>query len=313
MPSGMKSAAASAKGSVRSVDALARAAREGRLPHSILLHGDDIPSLRDAAMQVAGLQLGVTEAAGHVDLRELRPSGKMRFIRVEHTLEVVRFANHSSYSGRKAIVVHEAERMNGESANAFLKTLEEPPAGTGIILYTAHPYRILPTILSRCMRFAVGGRAVAIAEPAWRDWSADFSRLLESVTAPTRPTLSIITAYGLLARFESVHKLLVERALAADPVPDFAEIDDADDREDMQTAHTSRIERSVRAGMLAEMEDALRLFARGQPSRSRAVADALVAIEQASYRADRLNVPALLAVESALLILLRALARTVQT
>lgn len=313
MPSGMKSAAASAKGAARSVDALARAAREGRLPHSILLHGDDIPSLRDAAMQVAGLQLGVTEAAGHVDLRELRPSGKMRFIRVEHTLEVVRFANHSSYSGRKAIVVHEAERMNGESANAFLKTLEEPPAGTGIILYTAHPYRILPTILSRCMRFSVGGRALAIAEPAWRDWSADFSRLLESVTAPTRPTLSIITAYGLLARFESVHKLLVERALAADPVPDFAEIDDADDREDMQAAHTSRIERSVRAGMLAEMEDALRLFARGQPSRSRAVADALAAIEQASYRADRLNVPAVLAVESALLILLRTLARTVQT
>jgi len=309
----MKSAAASAEGVGRSMDALARAAREGRLPHSILLHGDDIPSLRRAAMQVAGLQLGVAEAAGHVDLRELRPSGKMRLIRVDHTLEVVRFANHSSHTGRKAIVVHEAERMNGESANAFLKTLEEPAPGTGIILYTAHPYRILPTILSRCMRFGVGGRAVAIAEPAWRDWTADFARLLETVVAPTRPTLSVISAYGLLARFESVHKLLVERALEADPVPDFAEIDDADDREDMQAAHTSRIERSVRAGMLAEMEDALRLFARGNSGRARAVTDAIAAIEQASHRADRLNVPALLAVEAALLILLRALARTAQT
>ena len=291
------------------MDALARAAREGRLPHSILLHGDDVLSLRRAAMTVAGLQLGVADAAGHVDLRELRPSGKMRLIRVEPTLEVVRFANHSSHSGRKAIVVHEAERMNGESANAFLKTLEEPAAGTGIILYTAHPYRVLPTILSRCMRFGVGGRAVGIAEPAWRDWSGDFGRLLEAVGSPGRPTLSVVSAYGLLARFDAVHKLLVERALAADPVPDFAEVDDADEREDMQAAHLSRIERSVRAGMLAEMEDVLRVFARAKPRRARVVTEAL----QASYRADRLNVPALLAVEAALLILLRSLARSAQT
>ena len=90
-------------------------------------------------------------------------------------------------------------------------------------------------------------------------------------------------------------------------------VDDPDDREDMQAAHTSRIERSVRAGMLAEMEDALRLFARGNSGRARAVTDAIAASEQASHRADRLNVPALLAVEAALLILLRALARTAQT
>lgn len=312
-PFGMKSSGVSAEAAGRLSDALARAAREGRLPHTILLHGDDLVALRCAALGVAALQLGVSDAAGHVDLRELRPSGKMRLIRIEHTLEMVRFANHSSHSGRKAIVVHEADRLNDESANAFLKTLEEPAPGTAIILYTAFPYRILPTILSRCMRFGVAGRPIAIADPAWRAWLVDFGRLLESVAVPPRPTLSVVSAYGLLARFEGAHKVLVERALADDPVPDFAEVDDPDDRENLQSAHQSRIERSVRAAMLAEMEDALRVFARGRPGRARAVTDALAALEEASHRAHRLNAPALLAVEAALLTLLRVLARSAQT
>lgn len=283
------------------------------MPHTILLHGDDLVSLRRAALEAAALQLGVADATGHVDLRELRPSGKMRFIRIDHTLEMVRFANHSSHSGRKAIVVHEADRLNGESANAFLKTLEEPAPGTGIILYTTSPYRILPTILSRCMRFGVAGRSAAIADPAWRDWLADFGRLLESVSAPGRPTLAVVSAYGLLARFEGAHKALVDRALADDPVPDFAEIDDPEERDDLQAAHLSRVERSVRSAMLAEMADALRVFARARPRRSRTVTDALAALEEASHRAHRLNVPALLAVEAAMLGLLRSLARSAQT
>lgn len=283
------------------------------MPHSILLHGNDLVALRRAALDAAALQLGVKDATGHVDLRELRPSGKMRLIRIDHTLEMVRFANHSSHSGRKAIVVHEADRLNEESANAFLKTLEEPAPGTGIILYTTSPYRILPTILSRCLRFAVAGRPAVIADPVWLAWLADFGRLLESVGAPARPTLSVVSAYGLLARFETAHKALVERALADDPVPEFAEIDDPDDREDLQSAHLSRVERSVRASMLAEMADALRLFARGRTGRARAATEALAALEDASHRAHRLNVPALVAVEAALLILLRAVARSAQT
>lgn len=292
---------------------LARAAREGRLPHAILLHGEDVTALRAAAGAVAALQLGVADATGHVDLRELRPSGKMRFVRIDHTLEAVRFANISSHSGRKVIVVHEADRLNDESANAFLKTLEEPPAGTAVVLYTAHLYRLLPTILSRCTRFGVGGRAAALADPAWRDWLADFGRLLGSVGTGPRPALAMVTAYGLLARFETAHKSLVDQALLADPVPEFAEVEDRDDREDLQVAHQSRIERSVRSRLLAEMQDAIRLFARAEPRRAGAAAEALAALEEASRRAHRLNLPALVAVEAGLLTLLRALARSAQT
>jgi DNA polymerase-3 subunit delta' len=61
----------------------------------------------------------------------------------------------------KVGVITEADRMNDQSANAFLKTLEEPPQNTLLLLLTANPQRLLPTILSRCVRLPLlGGRAL---------------------------------------------------------------------------------------------------------------------------------------------------------
>jgi DNA polymerase-3 subunit delta' len=59
----------------------------------------------------------------------------------------------------KVGVITEADRMNDQAANAFLKTLEEPPQNTLLLLLTANPQRLLPTILSRCVRVPLlGGR-----------------------------------------------------------------------------------------------------------------------------------------------------------
>lgn len=52
----------------------------------------------------------------------------------------------------RVLVVDEAERMNNESANAFLKTLEEPPPQTLIVLIAEHPQQLLETIVSRCQQ-----------------------------------------------------------------------------------------------------------------------------------------------------------------
>jgi len=57
-------------------------------------------------------------------------------------------------SGGKVFIVDEAELLNPAGQNALLKTLEEPPAGTTLILITASEDRLLPTIRSRCMRIA---------------------------------------------------------------------------------------------------------------------------------------------------------------
>ncbi len=55
-----------------------------------------------------------------------------------------------SRARRKVYVITSAEAMNKEAANRLLKTLEEPPGSTTLVLTTAHPSRLLPTIVSRC-------------------------------------------------------------------------------------------------------------------------------------------------------------------
>ncbi len=53
----------------------------------------------------------------------------------------------------KVYIVDEVHMLTGEAFNAFLKTLEEPPAHVVFVLATTEPHRVLPTILSRCQRF----------------------------------------------------------------------------------------------------------------------------------------------------------------
>jgi len=68
----------------------------------------------------------------------------------------------------KAGIIVSADRLNANAANAFLKTLEEPPAGTYLILVSNQPERVWATILSRCRRLAAPQPA---AEDA-RTWLA---------------------------------------------------------------------------------------------------------------------------------------------
>lgn len=57
--------------------------------------------------------------------------------------------------GRRIVIIVDAENMNTEAANAFLKTLEEPHAGVSIILTSSQPERLLQTIISRCQELVV--------------------------------------------------------------------------------------------------------------------------------------------------------------
>jgi len=80
-------------------------------------------------------------------------------IRVDEVRQAISFAQTTSARGRgKVVVIHPAERMNGVSANALLKTLEEPPGDAKLLLSCAAPDALLPTIRSRC-------QAVSLALP----------------------------------------------------------------------------------------------------------------------------------------------------
>ncbi len=77
-----------------------------------------------------------------------------RDIRIEQVRSLATFMNVSTHrAGSRVVMLYPAEAMNPASANALLKTLEEPPPDTVFLLVTHRIDRLLPTILSRCRQF----------------------------------------------------------------------------------------------------------------------------------------------------------------
>jgi DNA polymerase-3 subunit delta' len=89
------------------------------------------------------------KAQADIDDKKRKPSKE---IRVEAMRDAVEFAQRTSARGRgKAVLVYPAERMNHVTANALLKTLEEPPGDTRFVLASDAAHLLLPTIRSRCL------------------------------------------------------------------------------------------------------------------------------------------------------------------
>ena len=74
-----------------------------------------------------------------------------RVLRVEQMRQIEKEANFRPFEGKaRVFLIDEADKLNDASANALLKVLEEPPRTSHLILITARPAMLLPTILSRC-------------------------------------------------------------------------------------------------------------------------------------------------------------------
>lgn len=153
------------------MSALANAHQAGRLPHALLLHeapgaGGDWLALWVARLvlcqSAAGAPCGAcpgchrVATAQHPDLQILQPIEESRQIRIEQvrTLseELALTAHQGAY---KVAILTPADTLNRFAANALLKTLEEPPALTLLILVVSQPSRLPATILSRCQRIRV--------------------------------------------------------------------------------------------------------------------------------------------------------------
>ncbi len=107
-------------------------------------------------------------ARRHPDAVWIEPEKKSRVIDVERIRELQKLVYQTSLGGGwKAVVLVAADRINDSAANAFLKTLEEPPARCLFLLLTDSPQSILPTILSRCQRMVLSTETAALPEP-WR-------------------------------------------------------------------------------------------------------------------------------------------------
>jgi DNA polymerase-3 subunit delta' len=131
----------------------------GKLPHGILLTAIEGWGERLLAQSLALRLLEVDPATeptelAHPDLRWIVPDKAE--IKVDAVRELGGFAYSTPVMGAaKVIVFEDAHLLNRSAANALLKTLEEPPSGTFVILSTCFPGRLLPTIRSRCQRFHV--------------------------------------------------------------------------------------------------------------------------------------------------------------
>lgn len=132
---------------------LRRAHSEDRLAHAYFISGPPGCGKRDVARGVCALLHGPGAdpfAAGDVHL--VQPESKSRRIVIEQVRDLERELHLRSMSGaRKIGVLIDADRLQLQAANAFLKTLEEPPANSLLLLLSALPEQLPDTILSRCI------------------------------------------------------------------------------------------------------------------------------------------------------------------
>ena len=115
---------------------------------AVRTHADLAVLMPETQMMELGWPLS-EKAQADIDDKKRKPSKE---IRVEAMRDAVEFAQRTSARGRgKAVLVFPAERMNTITANALLKTLEEPPGDVRFVLATEASHLLLPTIRSRCL------------------------------------------------------------------------------------------------------------------------------------------------------------------
>ncbi|WP_135468051.1 DNA polymerase III subunit delta' [Crenalkalicoccus roseus] len=161
-------------------------------------------------------------AAAHADLFVLEPNtgerGTKEVLRAEDARAAIRFLAHTAAEGGwRVVVLDQAERADrAEVQNILLKTLEEPPPRTVLLLAANQPYRLLPTIRSRCRRLDL----FPLPEP---DLLGLLGRLLPEMPEAERAGLARIAdgAPGQALRLAEKEGMalqgLVEEVLAALP------------------------------------------------------------------------------------------------
>jgi DNA polymerase-3 subunit delta' len=249
------------------VAVIERAIERKRLSHSLLITGDDHDLLLAVAHAIADRLLNTPESSApfppdaHPDCFALRPEKKMRQISADATRALIGKVQVSPTVARqKVAIIHECDRMNTSAANIFLKTLEEPPANTTLLLLTTRPYALLTTIRSRCLNFRFPGVGAAFTPDGWSAWLTDYQtwlgRLVEGISDKKAIADSVFAAYGLTARFAAVLDFATAEIWKKQKAALVAELSDAEE-EAMEVG----IANGLRTRLFADIERATRDFA----------------------------------------------------
>ncbi len=172
------------------LERLRRAHGLDRLPHAMLITGTPGSGRTRLAWEIAALVNNTTPeaAATHPDIHRLEPGSKSRRILVDAFREFCTAFFSTSYRAGavKTGIILDADRLHLNAANAFLKTLEEPPPHTLFILVTSNPALLPVTILSRCAHFPLRSAALPELDGPAAAVAAATGALLAAPTASRR-------------------------------------------------------------------------------------------------------------------------------
>ena len=249
------------------------------LPHALLIHGPQ--GLGKLALAERMAQLILCEApektkkpcgqcdgcrwflaGNHPDFRRVEPEALMPAaeaeegaeaparkakpsleIKVEQVRELADFLHIGSHRGaRRVALVHPAEAMNPNAANALLKGLEEPPPAAMFLLVSHRPARLLPTVRSRCVslpvplppreaalqwlraeglqdpeRWLAYAGGAPLRAPVFASQAEALDRLMRGIASGA--DVLIDDRESLEALAEALQKLALDRAFAASGVP----------------------------------------------------------------------------------------------
>lgn len=188
---------------------LRRAHEQNRLAHAYLISGPTGSGKEQLAAALASLVNGTAAvdvfSAKAREIFVARPESKSRRIVIEqirgleHALQM-----RASNGRRKVAIISDADRLQPQAANAFLKTLEEPPKDSLLLLLSALPEALPDTILSRCIMIPLAPED----EPQIRDEENKLVELLQQMSHEQNWTIQ--SAYRLAQEFQRLLRAVRE-------------------------------------------------------------------------------------------------------
>jgi len=232
-------------GQMQGVQLLQRSLARGRLGHAYLFTGHQLEELESLARTLAktlncrkpartgGVATDCCDECPvcrtidndtHADVHWARPESKSRVVTVEQMRDLMREIQLKPTEAEyKVAIITAADRLNPQAANAFLKTLEEPPAKSILILLTTAPQRILETVLSRCLRLNFSGEAAPPLDATHSEWLARFGALAATEQKTLLGRYRLLDA--LLQKLGEIRARVEESLTARSPLQRYEDVE----------------------------------------------------------------------------------------
>jgi DNA polymerase-3 subunit delta' len=227
------------------IQLLQRSLARGRLGHAYLFVGDRLEELELLARTLAKtlncqkpikadgatidccdecLSCRKIENGTHADIHWARPESKSRIVTVEQMHDLMQQIQlKPTDAGYKISIIVAADRLNAQAANAFLKTLEEPPAKSVLILLSTESQRILKTIMSRCLRLNFSSEGAHPPDVVQAEWLEHFGALAANEQKSLLGRYRLLDV--LLQKLGEIRSRVNESLTARSPLEKYDEIE----------------------------------------------------------------------------------------